>query len=76
MGDSGPSGALWPGDENSPATNGPLIYLGCEDIDGILSRVPEAGGKVVQDRLSIGEYGSIALFIDSEGNRLGLHSES
>jgi predicted enzyme related to lactoylglutathione lyase len=56
-------------------TAGPLIYLDAgEDLTPVLGRVEPAGGKVVVPKTSIGEHGAIAVFIDSEGNRVGLHS--
>jgi predicted enzyme related to lactoylglutathione lyase len=52
-----------------------LIYLDAgEDLTPVLGRVEPAGGKVVVPKTSIGEHGAIAVFIDSEGNRVGLHS--
>lgn len=55
---------------------GPLIYLnGNPDVQVILDRVESAGGKVVVPKTQIGEdYGYMGVFIDSEGNRIGLHS--
>jgi predicted enzyme related to lactoylglutathione lyase len=56
-------------------TAGPLIYLNAgEDLSPVLERVEAAGGKVLVPKTSIGEHGAIAVFIDSEGNRVGLHS--
>jgi predicted enzyme related to lactoylglutathione lyase len=39
-----------------------------------LGKVEAAGGKVLMDKISIGENGFIAFFLDTEGNRVGLHS--
>ena len=39
-----------------------------------LKRIKEYGGNVLMGRTSIGEHGFISIFIDSEGNRLALHS--
>jgi len=36
--------------------------------------VRSAGAKVHRSKMSIGEYGHIALVYDSEGNMIGLHS--
>lgn len=45
------------------------------DAHGVeLTRVSKAGGSVLQDKFAIGEHGFIALAMDSEGNRIGLHS--
>jgi predicted enzyme related to lactoylglutathione lyase len=58
------------------ATDGPLVYLnGNPDVQLVLDRIEAAGGKIVLPKTEISpEYGYMALFIDSEGNRIGLHS--
>lgn len=58
------------------ATDGPLIYLnGNPDVQTILDRVEKAGGKVIVPKTAISpEYGFMGVFIDTEGNRIGLHS--
>lgn len=57
-------------------TEGPLIYLnGNPDVQIILDRVEAAGGKVMVPKMEISpEYGYMAVFVDTEGNRIGLHS--
>jgi len=45
-----------------------------DDLQVALDRVEGAGGKVLQARESIGEFGNIAMILDTEGNRIGLHS--
>lgn len=57
-------------------TDGPLIYLnGNPDLENILSKVEAAGGKIMVPKTEISpEYGYMAVFIDTEGNRIGLHS--
>jgi len=63
------------GVDNTPSANGPLIYL---SIEGRLEEAVEAaranGGKVLRARQQIGEHGFRAVVIDSEGNRIALHS--
>ncbi len=58
------------------ATEGPLIYLnGNPDVQITLDRVEAAGGKIVVPKTEISpEYGYMAVFIDTEGNRIALHS--
>jgi len=58
------------------ATDGPLIYLnGNPDVQNILDKVEPAGGKIVVPKTQISpEYGYMAVFIDTEGNRVALHS--
>jgi predicted enzyme related to lactoylglutathione lyase len=57
-------------------TDGPLIYLnGNPDVQIILDRVEKAGGKILVPKTEISpEYGYMAVIIDTEGNRIGLHS--
>lgn len=70
------SGAIVHGDDYAPGAQGPLVYLsGGDDLSPMLARVTEAGGKVIVPKTEISpEFGHFALFIDSEGNRIGLHS--
>lgn len=58
------------------ATDGPLIYLnGNPDLQKVLDKVEGAGGKIMVPKTEISpEYGFMAVFVDSEGNRIGLHS--
>ena len=37
--------------------------------------VQAAGGKVLMPKTPIGQHGAIAHVLDSEGNRIGLHSQ-
>ena len=57
------------------ATDGPLIYLnGDPDVQKVLDRVEAAGGKLVVPKTQISpEYGFMGVFLDTEGNRIGLH---
>lgn len=72
----GAGGALARMEGVSPGTGGTLIYFGCADCAAAAARVAAAGGKVIADKFSIGEFGFIAIIEDSEGNTIGLHSES
>ena len=58
------------------STDGPLVYLnGNPDVQNILDKVQVAGGKVLVPKTQISpEYGYMAVFIDTEGNRIALHS--
>ena len=60
------------------ASDGPLIYLNANpDVQIVLDRIEGAGGKVVVPKTQISaEYGYMSIFMDSEGNRIGLHSIS
>jgi uncharacterized protein len=57
-------------------TDGPLIYLNANpDVQHILDKVAAAGGSIMVPKTEISpEYGFMAVFIDTEGNRIGLHS--
>jgi predicted enzyme related to lactoylglutathione lyase len=54
--------------------NSVLVYFSCADCAAEAERVREAGGRIQKEKTSIGEYGFIALAIDTEGNMIGLHS--
>lgn len=71
----GVSGAIVQMKGATPSMEGTLIYInGGEDLNGPLSRVEAAGGKVLMPKTSIGENGFMAHFLDTEGNRVALHS--
>lgn len=60
-----------------PSGDGTLVYFTAHsgDLSYELSRVEEAGGKVLQGKKQISEeYGFMALILDTEGNRIALHS--
>ena len=60
----------------SSLTHGVVLYFTSSDVAIELGRVEEAGGAILQDKKSIGAgHGFMALFKDSEGNRIALHSE-
>lgn len=60
-----------------PSIDGPIIYLEPKkDLDETLWKIPSAGGKIIMNKTLIAPgNGYWALFLDSEGNRLALHSE-
>jgi len=55
---------------------GPLIYLNANpDVQIVLDRIEGAGGRILVPKTQISpEYGFMAVFIDTEGNRVALHS--
>ena len=71
------SGGLCQSDFHKPAMDGVLIYLnGNPDLKSILDKVEGAGGRVVMPKTEISpDIGYMAFFVDSEGNRVGLHSQ-
>jgi predicted enzyme related to lactoylglutathione lyase len=58
------------------STDGPLIYLnGNPDVQMILDKVVEAGGKILVPKTEISPaFGFMAVIIDTEGNRIAFHS--
>jgi predicted enzyme related to lactoylglutathione lyase len=70
----GASGALAKLDAVKPGYGGTLVYFSTEEINNELSRVEAAGGKIINPKMDIGEFGFIALVQDTEGNIIGLHS--
>jgi predicted enzyme related to lactoylglutathione lyase len=59
-----------------PSTNGPLIYMNCDGrLDAAIATVEPNGGKVLQPKHQIGPHGFRAIVLDSEGNRIALHSK-
>lgn len=73
--ENGVGGALTQMDGCNPGPGGTIIYLNVEgDLDGVLSRIPAAGGKVLKERFDIAPHGFIGIFSDPEGNVVGLHS--
>lgn len=68
-------GALVHGNGHVPSHQGTLVYLnGGDDLSVALSKVEGAGGKVLMPKTQIGEYGHMAYFEDTEGNKVALHS--
>ncbi len=78
MENGGVGGSLVQGDGYAPTTQGALVYLNAgDDLNTVLRKVEAAGGKIAQPKTSIGENGEmgyLAYFLDTEGNKVGLHS--
>ena len=68
------SGALVEKENYKPNSNNTVIYFETENCTLEEQRVESAGGKVVQPKLHIGEFGYVSIFVDTEGNTVGLHS--
>jgi uncharacterized protein len=70
------SGAIVQGQDYQPSTNGVVAYLnGGNNLQIILDKVESNNGKVIVPKTHINaEVGYIAMFIDTEGNRMALHS--
>ena len=73
------SGALVQSAFHKPSTDGAVVYLNANEqgMDNVLTRIPEAGGNIVMPKTQISpEIGYMAMFIDSEGNKVALHSSN
>jgi len=70
------SGALVMGPTRLPNAQGVLIYFKVgEDLDKVLSKVENAGGQIIVAKtLIMPEAGYFGIFMDTEGNNIGLHS--
>lgn len=69
----GASGALVKMDRVKSGGSGTIPYFHCDEVAVELERVVTAGGKIHTPKESIGQYGFMALVVDTEGNTIGLH---
>ncbi len=68
------SGVLVKNDLIKPSDSGTTVYLNCNpSIQKVLERIQPAGGKVITPKTKI-ISGYFAIFIDTEGNRVGLYA--
>ena len=58
----------------SSGGNSTIVYFSCADCAVEAARVKEAGGQIHKEKTSIGQYGFMVLAVDTEGNKIGLHS--
>lgn len=75
--EGGVTGALMFGEAApQPSDAGTLVYLNANpSLDAVLGRVEAAGGRIVMPRMDLpDDIGCFAHFIDTEGNRVGLHA--
>jgi uncharacterized protein len=72
------SGAIVEGNDYTPSMAGATLYLnGGNDLQLILDKIEQHNGKVIVPKTQISaEMGYFALFTDTEGNKLALHSKS
>ena len=78
MGSGKASGGLCQSDFHKPGMDGVIVYLnGNPDLKTVLDKIESAGGRVIMPKTEISpEIGYMAFFIDSEGNRVALHSQN
>ncbi|WP_240938618.1 VOC family protein [Arenibacter sp. 6A1] len=72
------TGIIIKGEGSKPSADGVTIYLNAgDDLQTILDKVEKNGGKILMPKTAhADESGFFALFLDTEGNRLGLNSEN
>jgi hypothetical protein len=72
----GIGGAIVKGDGYVPSKHGAKVYLnGGSDLNVVLQRVEKAGGKIILPKTRIDEQlGYFAIFEDTEGNQVSIHS--
>lgn len=73
------SGGLVQSESHIPSQDGTVVYLNANPagMENILDKIPSAGGQVVMPKTQIDpEIGYMAFFIDSEGNKVALHSQN
>lgn len=70
------SGAIVQGEDYKPSTNGILAYLnGGNDLQTVLNNVETNRGKILVPKTQISpEMGYFGIFIDTEGNKMAVHS--
>jgi uncharacterized protein len=70
------TGVIMKGEGSKPSADGVTIYLnGGDNLQVILDRVQENSGKIMIPKTHhADEIGYFAIFLDSEGNKIGLHS--
>lgn len=70
------SGAIVQGEDHKPSTDGVIAYLnGGNDLQNVLDKVASNNGKVIVPKTHISpEVGYIGMFIDTEGNKMAVHS--
>ncbi|MDG5492348.1 VOC family protein [Psychroserpens sp. SPM9] len=73
----GATGTLIKQESYIPSQEGTLVYFVCDDVANEIGRVEAAGGTIYQSKTEISpEHGHMAVFIDTEGNRVALHSNA
>jgi predicted enzyme related to lactoylglutathione lyase len=75
-GDGDVGGCLFHDPERPPSREGALAYLNADGrLEAAEAAISSNGGQVLESKHAIGSYGFRTVFLDSEGNRLALHSK-
>lgn len=77
MGSGKANGALAQSGQHKPSMDGCVIYLNANpEIQPVLDRIEKANGKILMPKTQISpEIGYMAFFVDTEGNKIGLHAQ-
>lgn len=75
-GQPGATGTLIQGEGYVPSMEGSMVYFAVENIEATLGIIAQNGGEPLTPKISIGEFGFIAMFKDNQGNRVSLHSQN
>ncbi len=69
-------GCLVTNESEKPSDKGVMVYLNANGrLDEAIASVPANGGRILQSKQPIGPFGFRAIVLDSEGNRVALHSD-
>jgi len=70
------AGCLCRSEDQKPSATGLLLYFNVSGrLDDAIAATEQCGGTILQAKEQIGEYGYRAIVLDSEGNRISLHSD-
>ncbi len=70
------TGSLVQAESYTPSRAGSMVYFSVASIEKALEAVERAGGSIINGKTPIGEFGFVAHFEDSEGNRVALHADA
>ena len=70
------AGCLFKSDDEKPSDTGLLLYFNVSGrLDAAMEATEQCGGKILKPKENIGQHGYRRIVMDSEGNRIALHSE-
>ncbi len=52
--------------------NSPIITINVENIEDAMKNVKKMGGKIIREKMQVGDMGYASYFKDTEGNIIGL----
>ncbi len=72
--EQGGAGAIVKSPDHNPGALGVVLQFEIEDVSKALSQTEKNGGKIIKAKTSAGQYGFVAWILDSEGNKIKIHS--